>query len=47
MVQKLVREMNGRITHDRDAATGLTHFRVHLPVAAERPMPAQREASAK
>ncbi|MFC4295165.1 nitrogen regulation protein NR(II) [Novosphingobium tardum] len=47
MVQKLVREMNGRITHDRDAATSLTHFRVHLPVAAERPMPAQREASAK
>lgn len=35
LVQKLVREMNGRITHDREAATGLTHFRVHLPVAGE------------
>ena len=35
LVQKLVREMHGRITHDRDAATGLTHFRLHLPVANE------------
>ncbi|MCW1383508.1 ATP-binding protein [Novosphingobium sp. KCTC 2891] len=33
LVQKLVREMNGRITHDRDEATGWTHFRLHLPVA--------------
>ncbi|WP_338468191.1 ATP-binding protein [Novosphingobium sp. ZN18A2] len=33
LVQKLVREMNGRITHDRDDARGLTHFRLHLPVA--------------
>lgn len=33
LVQKLVREMNGRITHDRDEAAGLTHFRLHLPVA--------------
>lgn len=33
LVQKLVREMNGRITHDREEATGLTHFRLHLPVA--------------
>ena len=33
LVQKLVREMSGRITHDRDDADGLTHFRVHLPVA--------------
>ena len=33
LVQKLVREMNGRITFDRDEAAGLTHFRVHLPVA--------------
>ncbi|MDE2561853.1 MAG: PAS domain-containing sensor histidine kinase [Sphingomonadales bacterium] len=32
LVQKLVREMNGRITHDRDEARGLTHFRLHLPV---------------
>jgi len=35
LVQKLVREMHGRITHDREAATGLTHFRLHLPVATE------------
>lgn len=34
LVQKLVREMHGRITHDRDEAGGWTHFRVHLPVAS-------------
>jgi two-component system nitrogen regulation sensor histidine kinase GlnL len=33
LVQKLVREMNGLITFDRDEAKKLTHFRVHLPVA--------------
>jgi two-component system nitrogen regulation sensor histidine kinase GlnL len=33
LVQKLVREMNGRISFDRDETVGLTHFRVHLPVA--------------
>jgi two-component system nitrogen regulation sensor histidine kinase GlnL len=33
LVQKLVREMNGRVTHDRDEARGWTHFRLHLPVA--------------
>ncbi|MFN3423454.1 MAG: two-component system sensor histidine kinase NtrB [Novosphingobium meiothermophilum] len=33
LVQKLVREMNGRITHDRDEMKGVTHFRLHLPVA--------------
>lgn len=33
LVQKLVREMNGRITHDRDEMGGWTHFRIHLPVA--------------
>lgn len=33
LVQKLVREMNGRISHDRDEARGWTHFRLHLPVA--------------
>ena len=34
--------MNGRIGHDREAATGLTHFRLHLQVAAtptEDPIP--------
>lgn len=35
LVQKLVREMHGRITHDRDEGRGLTHFRLHLPIAEE------------
>lgn len=34
LVKKLVREMNGRITHDRDETGGWTHFRVHLPLAS-------------
>jgi len=34
LVQKLVREMGGRITFDREEPAGLTHFRLHLPVAA-------------
>lgn len=33
LVNKLVRDMNGRIGHERDEAGGWTHFRVHLPVA--------------
>lgn len=33
LVRKLVRDMNGSISHERDARAGLTHFRVHLPVA--------------
>ncbi len=37
LVQKLVRDMNGRVTHDRDEAKGLTHFRLHLPVAGSAP----------
>jgi two-component system nitrogen regulation sensor histidine kinase GlnL len=37
LVQKLVREMNGRVTHDRDEVRGLTHFRLHLPVAGTVP----------
>ena len=45
LVRRLVRDMNGRIGHDRDAAGGWTHFRVHLPVAAER-MGAALEAAA-
>ena len=32
-LRKLVRDMNGRITHDRDEVGGWTHFRLHLPVA--------------
>lgn len=35
LVRKLVRDMNGRISHDRDDANGWTHFRVHLPLASE------------
>jgi two-component system nitrogen regulation sensor histidine kinase GlnL len=35
LVSKLVRDMNGRITHERDEKAGLTHFRVHLPMARE------------
>jgi two-component system nitrogen regulation sensor histidine kinase GlnL len=35
LVRKLVRDMNGRITHDRDDAAGWTHFRIHLPLASE------------
>ena len=35
LVRKLIRDMNGRITHDRDDAAGWTHFRIHLPLAIE------------
>ena len=35
LVNKLVRDMNARITYDRDDETGLTHFRVFLPVARQ------------
>jgi len=34
LVRKLMRDMNGRITHDRDEAGGWTHFRLHLPMAS-------------
>jgi len=33
LVRKLVRDMGGRIHHERDERAGLTHFRIHLPVA--------------
>ena len=36
LVQKLVREMNGRIVHERDAVEGLTSFRLFLPLASQR-----------
>lgn len=45
LVRRLVSDMNGRITHDRDEAAGLTHFRVHLPLADQR-QPAVREQAA-
>ncbi len=33
LVSKLMRDMNGRIVHDRDEKNNLTMFRLHLPVA--------------
>ena len=36
LVRRLVGDMNGRVTYDRDEATGWTHFRVHLPIADQR-----------
>ncbi|WEK46991.1 MAG: ATP-binding protein [Candidatus Andeanibacterium colombiense] len=33
LVNKLVRDMDGRISHERDESEGWTHFRIHLPVA--------------
>lgn len=33
LVHKLVRDMDGRISHERDDVGGWTHFRVHLPMA--------------
>ncbi|WP_126172835.1 two-component system sensor histidine kinase NtrB [Altericroceibacterium xinjiangense] len=33
LVNKLVRDMSGRVSHDRDEGKGQTHFRVHLPTA--------------
>ena len=35
LVRKLVRDMNGRIGHQRNERAGLTDFRIHLPVAKE------------
>lgn len=36
LVRKLVRDMDGRIGHERDEITGMTHFRMHLPIATEK-----------
>jgi two-component system nitrogen regulation sensor histidine kinase GlnL len=35
LVRKLVRDMNGNVSHERDQRSGLTHFRLHLPQARE------------
>jgi two-component system nitrogen regulation sensor histidine kinase GlnL len=35
LVRKLVRDMSGRISHERDETEGWTHFRVHLPLASD------------
>ena len=34
LVKKLVDDMNGRISYERDASHGWTHFRVHLAIAS-------------
>ncbi|MBU2033838.1 MAG: PAS domain-containing sensor histidine kinase, partial [Alphaproteobacteria bacterium] len=35
LVRKLVRDMGGRIAHERDDRAGLTLFRINLPVASQ------------
>ncbi len=35
LVRRLVNDMDGRIAHERDAKSGFTHFRIHLPVAKQ------------
>lgn len=35
LVRKLVGEMNGRISYERDEAGGWTHFRLNMPLASE------------
>ena len=46
LVRKLVRDMNGRISHERDEAASWTHFRVHLPLAVEDSHKPRRKAAA-
>lgn len=36
LVRKLVHDMNGSVSHERDAKRGLTRFRVHLPMASSK-----------
>lgn len=45
LVRRLVRDMNGRVGHDRDEAGQWTHFRVHLPMASEIHRTRQEEAA--
>ena len=45
LVRRLVGDMNGRVTYDRDENTGWTHFRVHLPIASERRRPLREVAA--
>lgn len=45
LVRRLVRDMNGRISHDRDETGGWTHFRVHLPVATGLALDNSEEAA--
>ena len=37
LVRKLVRDMGGRIAHERDERASLTHFRINLAVADRKP----------
>lgn len=46
LVRKLVGEMNGRISHERDESGGWTHFRVHMALAGEQRRSARRGAVA-
>jgi two-component system nitrogen regulation sensor histidine kinase GlnL len=34
LVRKLVLDMGGSVSHERDPDAGLTHFRLHLPQAS-------------
>ena len=45
LVRRLVGDMHGRVTYDRDESGGWTHFRVHLPIVDQRRRPL-REAAA-
>lgn len=45
LVRRLLRDMNGRINHDRDEASGWTHFRIHLAMA-QQPRISATEAAA-
>lgn len=44
LVRKLVRDMGGRVGHEREERAGLTHFRINLPVAEVSPAPAEPRA---
>jgi two-component system nitrogen regulation sensor histidine kinase GlnL len=35
LVRRLVRDMNGKVGHERDEPGGWTHFRLHLPLASD------------
>ena len=45
LVRRLLRDMSARINHDREEASGLTHFRVHLAIAQDRRKTLREEAA--
>ena len=45
LVRRLVSDMNGRVSYDREEPGGWTHFRVHLPIAGERRRPLREQAA--